>query len=155
MGVCNDTKCELLPHLVLGIRSSVGILAFPFRPLYSSTSLLSFLLFLQDSHFNCPRMPVVLPFHNCNYLLHFCSFLILPEELHPNQTSILHDRAHQSFISCFFYLLGTRIQVSPQESKGPVSLSANIAYMCFPSQIICNYYSEVFGAFNIFKDSSL
>ena len=40
-----------MPRLVLGIRSSVGILALPFRPLYNSTSLLSFLLFLGDSHF--------------------------------------------------------------------------------------------------------
>ena len=50
-----------LPRLVLGIRSSVGILALPFRPLYNNMSLLSFLLFLRDSHFNCPRMPVILP----------------------------------------------------------------------------------------------
>ena len=44
---------------LLGIRSSVGILALPFRPLYNNMSLLSFLLFLRDSHFNCPRMPVI------------------------------------------------------------------------------------------------
>ena len=55
-------------HIVListtpsfGERSSVGILALPLRPLYSNISLLSFLLFLRDSHFNCPRMPVILP----------------------------------------------------------------------------------------------
>ena len=44
-----------------GIRSSVGTLALPLRPLYSNISLLSFLLFLKDSHFYCPRMPVILP----------------------------------------------------------------------------------------------
>ena len=33
----------------------------PLRPLYSNISLLSFLLFLRDFHFNCPRMPVILP----------------------------------------------------------------------------------------------
>ena len=34
---------------------------FTFKTLYSNISLLSFLLFLRDSHFNCPRMPVMLP----------------------------------------------------------------------------------------------
>ena len=55
-------------------------------------------------------------FHNCNY--HYLSqiwqrafarFLILPGELHlgvPNRTAITQDWAHQSFISCLFYLLG-------------------------------------------------
>ena len=42
-----------------------------------------------------------------------------------------------------------------QESKGPVSLSVDIAYMCIPSQITCNCYSKVFDAFNVFKVSSL
>ena len=28
---------------------------------YLELCLLSFLLFLKDSHFNCPRMPVILP----------------------------------------------------------------------------------------------
>ena len=36
-----------------------------------------------------------------------------------------------------------------------VSLSADIAYMCIPSQITCNCYSKVFNAFNVFKVSSL
>ena len=35
-------------------------MALPLRPLYSNISLLSFPLFLRDSHFNCPRMPVIL-----------------------------------------------------------------------------------------------
>ena len=34
---------------------------FTFKTLYSNINLLSFLLFLRDSHFNCPRMPVILP----------------------------------------------------------------------------------------------
>ena len=57
-------KCHrvLIPKTPsLGIRSSVGTLALPLRPFYSNISLLSFLLFLRDSHFNCPRMPVILP----------------------------------------------------------------------------------------------
>ena len=86
MGVWNAIECWFL-RLVLGIRSSVDTLALPLRPLYSNISLLSFLLFLRDSHFNCPRMPVILPVHNCNYLSQiwqrtFARFLILPGELH-------------------------------------------------------------------------
>ena len=69
----------------------------------------------------------------------------------PNRTAIIQDWAHQSFISCFFYLPGKRIQVSPKESKGPVSLCANIANMCIASGIICYYSSKVFHAFNMFK----
>ena len=65
------------------------------------------------------------------------------------------QEAHQSFVSCFFYLLGPGIQVSSQESKGPVSLNANIAYMCIPSQIICNCHSKLFDTFNVFEVSSL
>ena len=49
--------------------------------------------------------------------------------------------------NCFEYI--------PQESKGSVSLSADIAYMYIPSQITCNCYSKVFNAFNVFKVSSL
>ena len=49
MGVWNALECWFLPHLVLGIRSSVGILTLPLRPLYSDISLLSVLLFLRDS----------------------------------------------------------------------------------------------------------
>ena len=47
----NAIECWFLQRLVLGIRSSVGTLALPLRPLYSNISLLSFLLFLRDSHF--------------------------------------------------------------------------------------------------------
>ena len=58
-------------------------------------------------------------FHNCNYLSRmwlraFARFLILPEELQlgvANQTAIIQDWAHQSFISCLFYLLGTKIKI--------------------------------------------
>ena len=38
-GVWNAFECWFLPRLVLGIRSSVGILALPLRPLYSSMSI--------------------------------------------------------------------------------------------------------------------
>ena len=56
----------------------------------------------------------------------------------PNRTSVFQDWAHQSFICCLFYLLWTRIKISSQEAKGPISLSANIADMCIPLQIICD-----------------
>ena len=164
MGIWNALECWFLPHLVLGIRSSVGILALPLRPLYSSISLLSFLLFLRDSHFNCPRMQSYFQFHNCKFLswiwlLAFARFLILPEDLHrgggggeggrvPNRIVILQDWAHQSFISCFFYFLG-------QEYKFRLRNPVNIAYMCISFQVICNCYSKVFDAFNIFEISSL
>ena len=36
-----------------------------------------------------------------------------------------------------FYLLLTSVKSSSQEAKGPISLSANIADMCIPSQVIC------------------
>ena len=42
------------------IRPTVGILAVPFRPLYHNMSLLYLLRFFRDSHFKCPRMPVML-----------------------------------------------------------------------------------------------
>ena len=45
----------------VGIRSSVGMLAAPFRPLYKRISLLSLLLFMRDSHFSFSRIPVLLP----------------------------------------------------------------------------------------------
>ena len=45
---------------VLGIRSFVGILALPFRPLYINMNLLSFRRFCTVSHFNYSRMPVIL-----------------------------------------------------------------------------------------------
>ena len=61
MGVWNAIECWFLQCLVLRIRSSVGTLALPLRPIYSNIRLLSFLLFLRDSHFNYPRMPVILP----------------------------------------------------------------------------------------------
>ena len=56
----------------------------------------------------------------------------------PNRTTIFQDWAHQSFICRLFYLLWTRVKISSQEAKGPISLSANIADMCIPSQIICD-----------------
>ena len=39
-------------------------------------------------------------------------------------------------------------------AKGPISLSANIADMCVPSQIICDSDPKILDAFDIFKDRS-
>ena len=76
-----------LQCLVLGIRSSVGTLALPLRPLYSIISLLSFLHFLRDSHLIVQECQSYSKFHNCNYLSQiwqraFARFPILPGELH-------------------------------------------------------------------------
>ena len=44
--------CRFRPHLVLGVRSSVGILALPLRPLYSTyNSNISVLSFLEGFPF--------------------------------------------------------------------------------------------------------
>ena len=60
---CHRVLISTTPSL--GIRSSVGTLALPLRPLYSNISLLSFVLFLRDSRLNCPRMPVILAARFC------------------------------------------------------------------------------------------
>ena len=54
----------------------------------------------------------------------------------PNRTTIFQDWTHQSFRCCLFYLLWTRVKILSQEANGPISLSANIADMSIPSQII-------------------
>ena len=73
----------------------------------------------------------------------------------PNRTTIFQDGAHQSFIYCLFYLLWTRVKISSQEAKGPIGLSANIADMCIPSQIICDSDPKILDVFDIFEDRSL
>ena len=42
-----------------GIRSSVGMLAAAYRPLYKRISLLSLLLFLRDSNFSFSSIPAI------------------------------------------------------------------------------------------------
>ena len=61
MGIWYAIECSFLRLLTRGIRSSVGILALPFRPLYNKMSLLSLLRFLRDSYFIWSRMSVMLP----------------------------------------------------------------------------------------------
>ena len=54
----------------------------------------------------------------------------------PDRASILQDWTHHTFISCFLYIWGQEKKSSPQETKGSISFSANIADMCIPFQII-------------------
>ena len=72
----------------------------------------------------------------------------------PNRTTIFKDWAHQSFICCLFYLLWTRVKISSQEVKGPISLSANTADMCIQLQIICDSDPKILDVFYIFEDCS-
>ena len=51
-GVWKVNEWWFLLRLIGGKRSSVGMLAAPFRPLYKRTRLRSLLLFLRDSHFS-------------------------------------------------------------------------------------------------------
>ena len=56
---------------------------------------------------------------------------------------MFQEWTHHSFKSCFFHILGTGENISPQETKGAVSLSANIADIRIPSQITCNCYTNL------------
>ena len=135
MGTWYAIEWSFLQRLTRGIRSSVGILALPFRPLYNNMNLLYLLRFLRDSHFKCSRMPVMLPVSvivscykpSLSILNLFELILKTFTRGVPNRTTIFQDWAHQSFICCLFYLLWTRVKISSQETKGPISLSANIA----------------------------
>ena len=70
-----------------------------------------------------------------------------------NRITIFQDWAHESFICCLFYLLWTRVKISSQEAKGPISLSANM-YMCISSQIIWDSDPRILDTFDIFEDLS-
>ena len=61
---------------------------------------------------------------------------------------ILKDLMHHTFKSCLFYILGTGEKSSPQETKGSISFSSNIADVRIPFQIICNCYTKVFDIIN-------
>ena len=121
MKVWNAIECWFLPRIVLGIRSSVSILALPLRPLYSSTSLLTFLLFLRDSHFNCQRMPVILPVTNLT--ARFCtlsnsSWRTTPGGPKPN----CHIPGLGAPIRCFFYLLGHEYKLRLRNQRALLAL---------------------------------
>ena len=135
MGTWYALEWSFLQRLTRGIRSSVGILALPFRPWYNNMSLLYLLRFLRDSLFKCPRMPAMLPvsvivscYKPSRSILNLFELILKTFTRGvPNRTTIFQDWAHQSFICCLFYLLWTRVKISSQETKGPISLSANIA----------------------------
>ena len=116
-----DLTCQRMipaaPNQVDKVRSSVGILALPFRPLYNNMSLRSLLRFLKDSHFKCSTMLVILQFHNCSSLLQssgsISNFIELVLKAYtrrvPNRTAVLQVWAQQSFVCCVFYLLWTSV----------------------------------------------
>ena len=144
----------ILATPILGVSSSVGILALPFRPLYNNMGLLSFLLFLRESHFNCPRMPVILPvsYHKpCRSILNLFQFFLKLIRM-GDRAPILQYWTHHTFISCFLHILGAGEKSSPQETKCSIGLSANIADMRIPFRIICNCYTKVFDFLHIFEN---
>ena len=73
----------------------------------------------------------------------------------PDRASILQDWTHQNLISCFLHILGAGEKSSPQETKGTISFSANIADMRIPFQINCNCYTTIFDIIHIFENCTL
>ena len=147
---------------LLGVRSSVGMLAAPFRPLNKSISLLSLVLFLRDSHLFQHSSPTssfkeVIPRYKSSCpILNFFSFFLKDHSLGvPDTTTIFQDRANKSFICCFFYIYGALIKSSSQEDKCSISLCTHVANMSIPSQVMCDGPVKVFNGIHIFEDRSL
>ena len=118
-----------------------------FRPLYSNMSLISRLEGFQFQFSKAASHTVVSRYKPS------CMVCTLSNFFRPLQSgSQTKNCLHQTFISCFFHILGTRKQSLSKETKGSVGLSANIADMCIiPFQIITNCYTKVLNAFNILK----
>ena len=141
----------------------MGILALPFRPLYNKMSPLSLLLFLSDSYFNCPRMP------DSSHSPSFIDNVLSQTSLREFEPFPIHLEVYQykgprvpngtgrtnPLIAASFTSWGAGEKSSPQESKGSVGFSANIADMRIPSQITCSCFTEVFDVFNIYKDCTI
>ena len=53
------------------------------------------------------------------------------------------------------HILGAGEKSSPQEPKGSINYSANIADMHIPFKTICNCYTKVFDIINIFENCTL
>ena len=51
--------------------------------------------------------------------------------------------------------IGNKNTISPQESESSVSICTNIGNMSIPFQIICDSYTQVFYAFNVFQYSAI
>ena len=140
--------------LVFGIRSSVCILALPFRPLYSNISRSSVLLerfpselFKNATHTSFLEGILVIPsYKSSGTILYLPQFLLEAFSMRiPNRTSISQDWAHQSFISCFFNIFGGG---GGQENKfllkNPSVLSALVQILVvwvFHFQDICICYT--------------
>ena len=104
----------------MGIRSSVGILAAPYSPLYKRISLLSLLLYLRDTHFffRFPIIIVIASYKPSDPILNFFDFLLKNRALGiPNATAIFQTGANKSPICCLFYILRTLIKISSQETR--------------------------------------
>ena len=67
----------------------------------------------------------------------------------------MHPYSRIGCIKLLLSHLGAGEKSSPQETKGSVSFSANIADMRIPSQVKCNCYTKVFDMINIFKNCTL
>ena len=67
--------------------------------------------------------------HSCSSLIQIFAARILLEIL--SRTTILQDWTLQSFVSYFFYALGTGIYVLLKDCKGYVRLCANIISLVF------------------------
>ena len=147
MGVWNATERRFLQRLALGIRSSVGTLALPLRPLYSNISL-----FLSSFSWGIPIWIVqgcqsYSQFHNCNYLSQiwqraFARFLILPGELHLGGPK---PNCHNPGLGApILYKLPL---LPPQESKGSVSLSfISWNYVVWPTFLLMNVFIALKGS---------
>ena len=119
------------------IRSFVGILALPFRPLYNNMSLPSLLLFLRDSLLNVQGYQSYSQFYSCTVISCYKSsgsILIFFSNYSwrvPDRTAIFSPLYAASFTSC-----GQACIDFVSGAKCPISLSANIADICIPSQIV-------------------
>ena len=57
-----------------------------------------------------------------------------------------------TLVEPFFLMLGQENKASSQESKSSIGLGTHISDMSVPFQITSNCCTEVFDAFNIFKN---
>ena len=75
----------------------------------------------------------------------------------PNRTDISRTGRTSPLYAASFTPCGQGVKILSQETKGPISLSATIADMCIPSQIICDSDPKILDTcpFDIFKDCSL
>ena len=110
-------------------------------------------MFKNASHVPCFKV-IVSCYKPSRSILNFFELILkayirgIPEPLYSRtgRTSPLYAT---SFTSC------GQVKNSPQEAKGPISLSANIADKCIPSQIIDDSDSKILDVFDIFEDRSL